>query len=710
MTLTIPKAGVIAGRAAQLTPQQPGIVGAGLSALGEGMAQMGAKYTADKLDYQGKKLQIDIARDLSAARLEAEQLGDPQAVGAMWDGRKAEIQKKYFEGVDANGEPLVPEALRAGIELTLGELDNRHTDALARKSADWVQSKNEATWIELSDQIAIDASQSDPETAAALLEVSDNLIDQRVASGEMMPAEGAKQKAKQRETVYGARATSQIEADPEAFLADAKRGDYDALGAEKKATRMATAQAEIYRRVAAEEKATEVAASARQAAIGKRLGEMTDLYADGFKVVDDDRMVDPEVMAHPDYPRAAAARSLQLEIPGLRQMTPAQINQMIEAERSAPKAHKYQTERVKQLETWAEASAQRWATDGKAVAAEAGMKPPALEFDPENPQGFATALNASIAYDAKLRADGFPIGQAIFTGKEAANIARVLDPKADAGPKVALAQSIAAGAGQAAPRVIAAMQADPVFARTTRLIQSTNDPDLAEAILRGQQKAELKTVTMPAPRMMQQAFDAVTGGAFDGNPTLKAEMLAAAAALYADGATGIDPETQSGSGWIDDSTATDLFAKSIQRVTGARADQNGELTVGGVQEINGGFVSLPVGVPMQAVETALDDIGAHLRGQRRTAQGWDSSATATPPDPMRALRAASIDGRIPDLGANPENRLAEFQLQRVLSRTGEETDQFRFVKMRNGTAYPVGDASGVEYRFRLPALIREAAK
>jgi hypothetical protein len=709
MALTIPKAGIVAGRAAQVNIPTPDI-GTPLSQLGQSMAEVGGRYMAERLDHQGKKIQLDIARDMAAARLEAEQLGDPAAIGAFWERRQAEISAQYLDGQDENGNPRVPPQLRGGIELTLGELGNRHVDALARKSAGLVQSQRQAQWIELSNQVAVDASKADPETAGGMLEVAEAAIDNQVAAGDMTPAEAARQKIALRETVASARATTQMETDPEAFLKAAAEGQFDDLGAEKLATRQAQAQAEIYRRAAAETKAAEVEAKARDAAIGKRLGEMTDLFAGGFKVVDEDYLTDPEVVAHEKYPAARAAQELRDEIPNLKQLTPAELTAAIAAEEAAPKTSKYQVERVAQLRAWRDQAEKRWTTEAKVVAGEAGMKPPPLAFDPAAPQAFTDALGAALSFDAMATQDGYTETQALVTPAEKAALAKVIDPKADTAPKLALVNSIVAGAGAGARRVLTVLDADPVFRRAVWTVQNLGDQDLAEGLLRGQQKAALGTVTMPAPRMMQQAFDAVTGGAFDDRPDVKKAMMDAAAALYADGASGIDPESQSGQSFLDDSAAIDLFTSAVQRVTGATPDRNGKLTVGGVQQINDGYVSLPVGIAAAQVETALESLDYHLRGQRRTAQGWDSSATDAPPDPLRAFRAASVDGRLPDLGANPAATLAGLQMQRVLTRTGEETDQYRFVRTVNGRAYPVADAKGVEYRFRLPALIREAGR
>lgn len=710
MTLTIPKAGTIAGRAAQVQVSDANPFAA-LSELGQNIADQAIRYKAEKMDMQGKRLQMDIARDMALARQEVDQLGDPDAIAQTWEARNAEIRAKYA-GTGEDGQPLVPDALRDPIDLTMGELNNRHSLALGDKAIALRQSQREATWLEMRDQVAVDAARADPETAASMLEIANGAIDSRVQLGQITPEEGAKEKLALRGEIASARAIAQVEADPQAFLADAAKGKHDELGAEDLARKSAAAQAEIYRRAAAEAKATEAVAADREKAISKRLADVTDLMLGGFRVTDEAFLQDPEVQANPNYAAAAAAQSLRDEQPGLQQMTPAQIDALIDAEQASPKTHKFETERLAVLKTWRDNSQKRWNTDGKTVAAEAGMRPPPLPaFDPDQPQAFAAALASAVVFDAMVRGQGYTDTQAMVTPQEKAQVQTVLDPKADAGPKVALARTILQAAGPDASRVLTVLEADPVFIRTTKILTQTGDDALATSILRGQQKAERGLVNLPSPANRRSVFNDATGGVFAYNPALADEIMQAASALYADEAAGINPDgAASALPFMDDTEAVEVFGRAIQRVTGAKPDQNGDYTIGGIQLINDGFVSLPPGVPLAAVESALDSLDRHLRGQRRSANGWDSSASSTPPDMLRAFRAASVDGRVPDFGAAGSARLAGAQMQRLLTRAGEETDQYRFVTVRNGRAYPLADAKGVEYRFRLPTLIIEAGK
>ena len=103
----------------------------------------------------------------------------------------------------------------------------------------------------------------------------------------------------------------------------------------------------------------------------------------------------------------------------------------------------------------------------------------------------------------------------------------------------------------------------------------------------------------------------------------------------------------------------------------------------------------------------MDAIDMQMSGYGIDAQSGLYAAVDPTADPMRAFKAASIDGRMPDFGEDPADFFANAQIERVPSKSGE-TDQYRFVRRENGRSVPVGDANGTEYRFRLSDLIRGA--
>jgi hypothetical protein len=347
------------------------------------------------------------------------------------------------------------------------------------------------------------------------------------------------------------------------------------------------------------------------------------------------------------------------------------------------------------------------------MARDAGMKVPDLPaFDPTDPAPFVQGLAARMDYDQWAVNAGQTKTQAILSADEKAGLVKVMDPKADVAPKMALMRSmLAAGQGRLG-KLASVTEADPVFSRAARLLADTGDAALAEQMLRGQQKAALGTVNLPTERQMNTVLDEITGGTFDGNPGLKAELLASSRALYADAAAGINPDGASSlMPFMDDEDAQNLFSTSVQRALGARADRSGQLSIGGLQPVNDKPVWLPPGIGADDVETTFDSVEDQLRGKVRmqvqgeAVYGWD--AAQPDPDRLRALRAASVTGLAPDLGSDPATRFRNIALRRV-----GQSDLYELTYTHNGRTYtvPQADATRTAYRFRLSDLMREAAK
>lgn len=704
MAISMPKAGTIAGRSASLQVAQPE-TGTALADFGSRMQQHALRWKADQQEKQVQRTQLAMTRDMGTARIEVEQLGDPVEIGQTWDQRQAEIRAKYITDE-------TPPEVAAALDLGLQDLGNRHGLALAGKVAGLEKSKQEADWIEARDAIVLDAATADPTTFGALIELGEAAIENRVKAGLTDPAGAAQEKIALRQEVFGSRAMAEIDRDPAAWMEAAEAGDYDALGGTDLSAMKVSAQNAIDRRAKEAENAVKVEKTERDRQIGARLTAITSLAHKGQIAVDETYLSDPEVMAHPGWAEARAAVQLRDEQPGIAQMTVAELDQLIAAEKTRPKKEAWETARIEVLTKQRDTAAAAYAADPVSAARSAGLPVPDLPvFDPEDPAAFADALMRRTGFDDFAREGGYSKGPAIFSIEEKKALKTVLDPKAEAGPKVALAQSIIAGTQGRPAEVLASLDADPVFRRSVQLMAIPGNAGLAEEILRGQQKSQLKTVVMPPPKEQKLIFDTVSGGAFDANPALKAELMETALALYADSAAGIDAETQSAEGWIADGAAYSAFQTAIQRSLGATPDRNGNLTIGGLQEIQGAQVVLPAGVPAADAEAMFDNLDVQLRGGFRdpTVQtgGWsfNEDSPYRNDDAMRAFKAASLYKGIPDLGANPSAFLQGLTLHRV-----GETDVYEFRYQSGGRSATVAQTDGRAYRFRLSDLIGEAGK
>jgi hypothetical protein len=711
MTLTVPTSGVIGGRSANVQIATPD-TGAVISEFGSKIAALGTQWKDAQDDFKTRSTQLSMTSDLANARLEAEQAGDPVASGQIWDQRKAEIAQKYLP-VDANGKSTLSPKQAEALQLTFQGLDGQHTFALAEKSVNWTRSKAQANWMQSRDQITTLAVTADPESFAAYLALGEAEIAAQEAQGLMDPAAAEANRQALRQDLFRGRADAQIDADPEAFLAAADKGEFDAMGGELLSSRRDAANKEIARRNAAALKAAEAEAEQKNKAIGDRLTDMSSMFAEGLKVTDEALLSDPEVQAHPKFAEAMAAKSLRDEMPNIRQMTPAELRAAIAAEEAAPKTHKYQAERLATLRTWEAEATKRWNTDGPAAARSAGLPVPDLPaFDPAAPEGFAKGIGERIAFDSFQRKQGYSTGQAIFSPDETAQIKAVLAPEAAAQPKLAMAQAILAGSSGQPEAVTGIIGADPVFSRALRLLRDTGNAGLVTQMLEGQQKEKLGTISLPPKPQRQMILADVLGDSFAASPAQEAEIMEAASALYAANAAGVNPDGSSGIvPFADDTEAQDMFRMAVQQVTGASADRSGNLTIGGLQEFNGSKVVLPAGVPVASVESAWDVVDNHLRGAVWDEKYQDFNFTpGNGADPMRALKAASIDQSAPSLGSGSAAYVRWREARPV--RVGD-TDIYELVITRDGRTFKVpreGDPQGRAWRFRMPDLLRGAQK
>lgn len=710
MSITIPQGGTIAGRSASVQGlDQQADIGGFVSQVGSAVAEKMGKIKAQQRAVKYSQTELAMTKELGHEYQRVAQYTDPAQIEAEWPQIEATIRDKYVNAKDENGQPLLTPDEADALGLTLGGLSVKHGFNLGARSIELTQSQATAAWMEARLDIVNEAATADPDTLGAFIEFGEARIaelGQQTGKGE---AEIVAEQQAFRAEVSNARATTALDQDPIAFIAAAEEGVYDELGPERVAQLKVTAQAEADRRAAAEAKAVEAEAKKRDDAIGRRLDTIADLSLKGRLVVDEAELANPEVQAHPSYPKARAAVELRKRIPDLDLMTTAQLDALIAEEEKRPIAETWENENLTVLRAMRDKKAAALATDPKAALAEAGLPAPDLpDFDPNDTEAWSAALAESLSFDAFQREKGYTDQSAIFTKDQKTALKAILAPGAEAGPKVALMTAILNGTGGNASAVLADLEADPVNRRALKVLGVTRDPALTESILRGGQKLDGKTVVPPSRKEQILAFDAMTGGAFDDAPAVKAEIMEAALALYADSAAGIDAETTASEGWIADGAAYSLYQQSVQRLLGAQPDRNGELTIGGLQEVNGGLTVLPVGVPVRAVEESWDRlIDGFVKAdpawyQKRVQLGPDVAAPTG--DPLIPFKSASVYGGLPDLGSDPAGRLGTLTLRRV-----GETEIYELVREQNGRLTPIPEVgTDRAYRFRLKDLMRGA--
>ena len=688
--ITIPQGGTVAGRSADIRIERPdvgGFVAQAAGAVAQKMGQIDQEQRAVRMS----RAKIEMTKEMGQEYQRISQLGDPAAIDAEWPQAEAAIRARYIDQKDDKGRPVWRPDEADALGLTAMDLGSRHALALGERNITLHQSQQTADWLETRADLTTAAATADPVTMETLLQEGYARIDAQVAQGLMLPDKGVEAKQALEAEVMNARLITAIDQDPAAAAAAIEAGTYKVLGPEANATRLATAQAELDRRAAAAASQAEADARTRSDAIDKRLREITGMEAKTLKASDRDEVVNasPEVQASPAWAEARAAIDLNDKIPDLDLKTVAELDALIAAEAGKTYDFEWQANYVTVLKAKREKLATEVATDPKAAAIARGVIAPKgdLTFDPANPAPFAAALQEAVSQDDHLAKSGFAATSAIFTKDQKAALK---DQYAAAEPqdKVAmLATIIQSTSGNVGP-VLTALEADPLTRRSTKYLALTGNADITAAMLRGQQKLDAKppqAITISA-NDQTMAFDEKTGGVFDDAPVaVREEIMAAANALYADRAKGIDPTDLP-------TEALAIYERALFDVLGAQATRRGDYTIGGLQEVNGQLTVLPVGVPVAAVETAWETLSD---------QFYDTPDDPAAP-PMQAFQAASHYGGLPDLGTDPGGRLGTLTLRRV-----GESDIYELVREEGGRLITVQEVGrDINYRFRLRDLLR----
>ena len=760
MPLTIPRAGIDAGRAANMAgqPLQIDPAAEAMAKLGDVITQRASAWQAENDAMILNRMNVDMARDMGRAQLELSQSNDPN-IDQLWQAKSAEIRAKYLNA------PNLHTGLREKATMVFDNMATRHELAIGQQAIALRNSYREANWMTQRETSMAEAASAPQETLDDLLMAGENAIRTKGQANGTPPDQIEAEVQTYVKDIMLSRAKGDIARDPEAFLANADQ--YQSLGAVQ-ADLILDAEVAIAARREKEAKAQEQAIKEQQTAIGDALKDGMASFALGRQWTGEVDDKDPAVTNHPLYPQYAAAKGLRDDKITIGLKTPDELQALIEAERAKPIGSAWQNDRLKLLQDTLEATKTAWAKNSVDAAKAAGLLPAddVLQFDPANPQAFAAGLAKRMMFDDTVRPKYTRFGQGLFGSDEAPALQAIMAPEKDAAPKVALLQSLAVQRAPAAQvdAALAAIGGGAVEKRALRLLRDTGDAALVERVLRGQQQVKLGVVSLPPEKARQMIFAEATGRVFDDSPQLAQQIMESASAVYAAEAAGVNPDGDNSIiPFASDTAAQDMFRAAVQRVTGVASDANGEPVIGGLQEVNGAKVVLPQGVHRSEVEEALDNATYQLRGMQfnavskawvnpaldeytsdagryaaaqpgddrftgtdlanaradgtapyaaseplddtyalngnRTAQA--KAATKPDADPYRAFRAASavVPNARPQLGRNPAAALQDVQFKRL-----GETDYYQMIW--NGSV--VLDEDGVEYRMKLTDFLKGA--
>lgn len=712
MTISVPKAGNNPGRAPEIRERMPR-TGQMIADLGRQGFEVAARLQEERDNREFQRAKIDMTRDLNNLRLEAMQIGDPEELEAFWTSRTADLRSSYLEGTTEDGSPRVNERIREDFALAYDSLSSSMSYDVGRTAISARNSQRRANWLAYEQEITTGAESAGPETRATMVAQGEAEIDKLVASGAITPEEGQRRKISLAGNVDNAAAIQGVAIDPAGFLTALDEGQYSNLDPEAQARYRVQAESALARMEAAEEKAAEAEADAREKAIGEQLSEITDIYRVGREPKTAALLDDPAYQEHEDYARARAAQSLFRQEPMISRMSAEELDALIAEEKKRPLAFKWQNERLALLKEWREANHKDFATDPMSAARDREYPVPDLpDFDPSSPVDYMRGVRQRAAISGQLQKDGHIKGIRIFDEDEAATLRASYGPQGDPAERTAWISAMTAALEDDAPAVIRQVTQDPTTAYAATLIRRGGDRNVVASMLAGQRRVADKTVVLPSHDEFITAYDEATEAEFSSQFDLTPQLIDAATYLYAE--AGGDPEDIDGK----------LFGQSVQRALGARPDENGNYTIGGLQELDTpgtfGFgsdnyrVDLPVGVRRDDVQTALETLNGQFEAGARpqfTRDGRQPGEARELPG-IKTLEAVSLTGSAPNLGA-PEDAADNFANLRMASiwRDGRPTGTYAFYRLDGqGNRVVLRDTAGALFKFRVEDLIEEAGQ
>lgn len=709
MTLTMPRAGMSGGRSADIRIEAPQ-TGAAIQALGQVVQQVGTEVERRRLDSAGSRLDVDMTRDINALRLEFEEYGDPDRIDAEWGPRVQALKQTYLTGQTDTGRPRVDPKLAERFTNQFDALTDRHAFALGSRALAQRQSQSMADYIDWTQEAINTGSRLDLDSQDALLAMGERMLDERVASGALSPEQAAQERQRLRGEMRETTAMRLIRDDPQMFLDLSEGGEFDDLPADQRERFNTSAQTTLT-------KAADTAERERVRIVGEDLSRIAAID-DPSRLTQRDRdwLASPAAQDHPDYARSAAAVSLADESAGWKTTPPEDLRAMIAAERATPVAHAWQEERLQLLEAQLDAHEKGLRQDPVAYLAAQGFAVPDLPpFDPGDPQGLAQGLARRAALADQASEFGWSTNGALLTEAERTMLSDQAKVTADPVARLSLASSIVAGLGDdAVAQASALSKGDPVFTHATRLMVEGAPQGTLSDMMAGARAQADGAVVIPADGEFANAFRRATDDMLADHPGYTAQLRAATAAIYA--ASSPVPGRRDEPRDFDQ----DQFDQAFQRALGGQLDPRGRQVAGGIAEVRGEPVPLPVGIRADLLETQLDGIAEDLI--RQASRDGTGPVSLSPVNTDR-LTAASLTGAAPYLPSATEGDVGRTNIVDfpVSDRSaadlfreyhivpywpdGTPSDSYAFVRQRGGRAVTMPDENGDPFVFSLRRLM-----
>lgn len=638
MSLTVPRAGVIGGRAPQLAsvPVPVSEMGAAVAGLGDRMLQVGTAIEEDRSQRELAQARITMMQGLNELRLEFEQSGSPDDIDVQYPQRAEALKQSILGGLSARSQQ--------GGAVMFDELQVTHGFALGKRAIDLRQSERMATLAQTTQAAVNMATGADPTTRAVALGQLDDHLHAQIANGTITPDEAQSIRMKAAADADNGTAMRRIDEDPAGLIADIDAGKYDTLdpsarearrGEAVNRLRINAAQAEARGKVAEKERIDTAKDLLKNGIASFQAGRS---FTESERVKD--LLADPTVAALPEAREYAHAQALAKAMPEFATLPLEAQKRILAQERKAPISAGYEANLAEAMQSTIAAAEEGLAKDpiGYAVKMKWMDASPLPDIATAGADDFATAFRARSRAADGLSENGYFPAKRYFTPAEAEMLKAAVTQNNSPEQLVKLSSAFAAGFGNDAGRAASEIGADPVFQLIGGMLADGGDEAIARRVFNGRRIMETKDVRLPPEKDRKSVFfktfygmfsDGTTPGEPDEKPVQDA-IEAATDALYA--AETFDETYRRGN--TSDPVVIDetRWKNCLHKVLAGAGGFGDDLATGGVQEVMGQITLMPRGISGRALERNIETV-----------------AGAGP----EAWRAVSASGSVPMVGGMP---------------------------------------------------------
>jgi hypothetical protein len=226
--------------------------------------------------------------------------------------------------------------------------------------------------------------------------------------------------------------------------------------------------------------------------------------------------------------------------------------------------------------------------------------PPPIPTAETAPEDAVPMLQARKAYAERLVAEGYAPKVAYLSAQEAEAVGSLFSKEAPIDARLMAAEMLTQGFGEAAPQVFATLKnVDPTTKAAGMMSAATGSRDVAMEAMMGRAMVDAGQSKAKFPYASARSVDPMISAALIGLPVPESDIMALASGIMAyQNPEGFE-NTPEGKRAQDKAAS-----EALNRALGQSVAPTGDVT-GGVQNVMGFSVLLPVGVSAKAVEDAF---------------------------------------------------------------------------------------------------------